>query len=488
MKTELFDYQKRLVSAIIKDYNEGKSCTVLAAGCGSGKTIMTLAFCEEILLESPQLRILSLTHGQTILRTNFIDNIREHLPKLTYSVVDSSKKLNDAQDAQVYVGLPQTISKSDCTNRFDIIIVDEAHEFYFASMVQKIIQQSKPKFVLLLTGSPAKFIKEKYPIHPISLFELFELGRICSPVVELAQTMYKYTFDDYNSNDELNSNFAFNGKQTDATLDSLLHEIVRILSSWTRTKPAQRNFYDVASDMTFGWKKAFGILGKTMVVCRSQLQAGQVQGYFSERGFDVALSTSDVDTDSSEIERFKSEENCKVLVVVDRGILGFNMPTLLNIVDLSGSLNPDVMFQLFARLVRKHPRNKEKLFLKVVPQELESYSYVLMNFVVALSDPELYGTYNGEYRAFKLPILREASAVLKQRLIHDDVSKRRSGDSSIKYKFPPLPSIDVMNRLLHKGGNPLESFAYTSVEDFRRQFKGFKWHSKYTSLVGDASY
>ena len=72
-------------------------------------------------------------------------------------------------------------------------------------MVQGIIRNSKPRSILFLTGSPSKFIKQKYTLHSISLLELLELGRICSPVIELAKTTYDYTFKDYNPQDELKS-------------------------------------------------------------------------------------------------------------------------------------------------------------------------------------------------------------------------------------------------------------------------------------------
>lgn len=314
MKSDLFDYQKKLTAEVLTEFRRAnRSDVVLAAACGGGKSIMALAICEELLRENPSLKILVLSHGQTILRTNFEDNIREHQPKFTYTIVDKLEKLNE--NVQVFVGLPHTIHK-DKEHKFDVIIVDEAHQFYFApdGMVQRIIKQSEPRFTLLLTGSPSRFIKEGYTLHSISLLELLEHNRICSPTIELAQTSYDYTYRNYNKNDEL-ENVTFTSEQTKQTLDNLLGSVQKVLCSVTRTSPKLRSGLNIV-----GWSKTFGSIGKTMFTCRSQLQAGQVKEYFEATGINVALSTSDFDPDSSEIDRFKIDKDCMVLVVVDRGI------------------------------------------------------------------------------------------------------------------------------------------------------------------------
>lgn len=452
MKSLPFDYQTYLITQIIAEFKANHTDVVLAAACGGGKTFMSIAICEELIREYPTLRILVLTHGQTVLRTNFVDEIKAQKPVFTYVAVGKNSDLNIK--AQVYVGLPQTIHRYQ-EHKFDVIIVDEAHQFYFArdGMVSRIIGNSKPRFTLFLTGSPSKFIKEKYILYSISLLELYEKGRVCSPIIELAKTSYDFTFSDYNADDELKTAVQFSSAATTATLDDLLRQVERVITSVTRIKPEIRNAITVV------WKWALGSLGKTMFVCRSQAQASQVRYYFDRAGLDVALSTSDFDADSKEIDRFKLDPECKVLVVVNRGTLGFNMPELMNIIDMSGSLNADVLFQMFARLVRNHPNNKGKLFLKVVPEPLAEYTYTLMSFVVALSTKAVYDTYTGDYKKIRTPIHKNLFRT------SDEITDREGMQRTLRVsELPPIPTFDVMINLRHKVREVLASYAYTSLE------------------------
>ena len=217
-----------------------------------------------------------------------------------------------------------------------------------------------------------------------------------------------------------------------------------MLKSDTRAVPEART-----SETPMSWGKALGLLEKTMFVCRSQKQAWQITTYFKNAGVNVALSTSRFDVDSLELARFKSDETCVVLVVVNRGILGFNMPELVNVVDMSGSLNVDVLFQMFARLVRKHPNGKRKLFLKVVPEVMSEYVYALMSFVIALSHKRIYDTYSGDSKKTKIPVPR---AYLDR--VHDGVTRHGAAHPrSLKFnELPPLPCIEVMKSLMHESG------------------------------------
>jgi superfamily II DNA or RNA helicase len=462
MKDSLYPYQTALASQVLNEFNAGRSKVVLAAACGAGKTITSVAICEKLLKKDPTLRILVLTHGQVLLRSQFVADITEQQPDFTYTVVRSCGDLD--VKAQVYVGLPHTIHRCK-KHKFDVIIIDEAHHFYFRpdGMVQNIIKNSKPRFTLFLTGSPSKFIKQQYTLYAISLLELYELGRVCSPVVELAQSTYDYTLADYNSQRELKSRVQFSSKKTKETLDSLLAQVVRLLKSVARATPEARKVR-----LPNQWKNALRFLDKTMFVCRSQQQADLVRKYFEAAGVDVALSTSDCDKKSEEIERFKKAQKCMVLVVVNRGTLGFNMPELVNIVDMSGSLNIDVLFQMFARLVRRHPSEKGKLFLKVVPETMAEYVYVLMSFVIALSHKPIYETYGGEVKKTRIPVPRDYVKSVQATV----AQKRTHRPRHLKFaELPPLQGFEVMKSLSHKNGELLSSYAYTTLEEVGNRLK-----------------
>ena len=62
MKNSLYTYQADLASQVLDEFKRGRSNVVLAAACGAGKTITSIAICERLLKDDPTLRILVLTH------------------------------------------------------------------------------------------------------------------------------------------------------------------------------------------------------------------------------------------------------------------------------------------------------------------------------------------------------------------------------------------------------------------------------------------
>ena len=76
----------------------------------------------------------------------------------------------------------------------------------------------------------------------------------------------------------------------------------------------------------------------------------------------------------------KTEEGYRVLLVVDRGKEGFDMPELFNIVDFTLSTNPEIILQILGRVLRisKLQPNKQKIYYKVAFTKysiIYSYTY-----------------------------------------------------------------------------------------------------------------
>ena len=95
---------------------------------------------------------------------------------------------------------------------------------------------------------------------------------------------------------------------------------------------------------------------------------------FGTVGCALSISGQDEDPNSEEIKRFMIDPVCMFLIVVGRAKLGFNYTELENVVDLSGSSNPDGQKQLILRLSRLSKTNKrKKFFYKVVPDNMTVY-------------------------------------------------------------------------------------------------------------------
>jgi superfamily II DNA or RNA helicase len=443
----------------VKDSLEIREKTVLAACPSAGKTIMTIYCLEDYLKDNPNHKIMVLAHGTTILRTQFHDVLEEIHPYFTYKLVESFDEYDETKD--VNVCLPQTLVGKKLS-KINLLVVDEAHQFYFGEkMVKEIIKKTNPDKQLLLTGTPSIFIREKYPVIPVTLNTIFDEGMISDVYVEIATSSYNFGIYDYNQDDELKARIPFKSSETKKTLDDLIEKIV------DKLKSIRGNEY---TNILPEWLPTLKRLQKTMIACKSQRQATQVKTYFDKIGVKSALSISDTDIESEEIENFKKDDDCLVLIVVGRGILGFNYPELVNVVDMTTSQNVDRIYQLFCRVVRKHPKGIQKLFFKIAPNSLSDYYKYIMTGVLALSDEYYFTHYNGKnFNDMEIPVrLHTKGQGLGGGSISTSLKKRSRRLSPID--FSALPVFELFKDIYHKKDSLLDIYAYTTIRNVRSEF------------------
>jgi hypothetical protein len=356
-----YSYQDNLIKRVLSKFEEGHKEVVLAAGCCSGKTRMSIKLSEILVKENPKTKILVLAHGQSILKTQYFNELLAYGPKFSFGTINSK---TDSLKLQISVGIPQSIG--DQVTNADVIICDEAHQFYLAKMVQDIIKRNKPRKILLLTGSPSKFIAKNYEIIPFSVSELLDHGVISDPRVSLLKSTYGYGKDDLNEDHEINTSYKLRKKNTEETLDIIKKRIT----------------------------------GKTLIACRNNEHAKDVFTFLQGK-YSCLLSTSSNDRESENITKFING-NEQILVVVYRSILGFSLNELETVIDISGSHNPDRIFQLMSRTIRKS--SKQKYFYKVTTDLLADYTFSVMSLVVALTQPEVYTTYAGNINNVTFPL------------------------------------------------------------------------------------
>lgn len=461
-KLRVLKYQTDVLDEIQSSMGK-QEVTILAACPSSGKTIMSIYTIEDYLNQYPTHKVLVLTHGTTILRTQFCEVLDEVHPGFSYNLVEKFTEFD--YNAQVNVCLPQTLN-NNILSHIDLLIVDEAHQFYFAEMVQDIIKQIKPSKQLLLTGTPSIFIQKGYKIIAVPLMTIYDEGMIADVRVEIATSDYNFDIiRDYNDDKELRGDIEILEIETQKTLDELLGKIVvKLDDNYIRT-----------------WSQTLKQLKKTMFACRSQKQAKQIKSYFDKIGIKSALSVSDTDTDSLEIQRFKAEEDCLVLIVVGRGILGFNYTKLVNIVDMSTSQNIDRIYQLFCRIVRKHPDGLKKFFFKIAPKEKSDYYKYIMTGVLALSSEEFFTKFNGKnFDDMMIPVIKndnnEKKNIRNYKTIGKGVNKLRN------YKpvnFSDLPIFEFFKDI-NSGDNTLSPYTFTTIKDVRAEFLNRKPNGYWT--------
>lgn len=353
---ELRDYQKNAIFQLDK-LKTSNLPIVLAGATSSGKTLISICYIEYYLKNNPNHNVLVLPHGTTVLKTQYMYDIETSNPEFTYS--------NDVDcKCNVVVSLPQSLYKMDL-RKFDLIIVDEAHQFYQAKMLNEIIKKANPTHQILLTGTPSKFTASKFPIIPITVGELYSKGVVQNIKINILSSEYDYTINDFTEELDLKPTTHYKN-------DDVINSLFKIKSVFPNV-----------------------FLEKTIIACKDSDNIKQIEDWLITQNIQFTSSTYKNDVKSEKIERFKTDNDCNVMLVIYRGILGFNYPDLLNVIDFSGSLNVDRIFQLLGRVLRKK-KNSQKMFIKISPSSniLKSKVNVAMMMVINNFYEDFYLTYN----------------------------------------------------------------------------------------------
>ena len=335
-----YSYQAKAITSLLGMIErKPQKATLLAAATGSGKSYMAKDFILRYLEKYPNNNVVFFAHGQNVLKLQFMEILEETISdEFDYGFLGEGK--------QVSVGLPFYFNNNS-VEKIDLLIVDEAHEYFNATMEQDIIKKYNPEHVLLLTGSPGIFNKDRdVKCVYISGEEMLDMDVYNSVDLDLART------------DSL-------------SVQDGIHSALDVLKSKGDN------------------------LDKIMVVCKSQMQAKIAKGIFGRLGKDVALSVSDSDSDSSEIVRFKNQASCNVLIVVNRGILGLNCKEMTSVIDLKGSFNIDIVNQYFSRLLRQHPQGLMKFFVRVSNTKNWNRNVQLLHDIKGLMNKSILKNYTG---------------------------------------------------------------------------------------------
>ena len=344
-----YSYQNKAAKQVLKNALCGKyvaSC--LLATPSSGKTTIAQRCIRSYLELYPSSRVAVLTEGLSSLSEQFIDELNNsHIDiNFTYGTFGS--------DTQVQIGLPQSIQKLNW-DEIDLLIVDEAHNFYTAPTVQNIIKKYKVKHQILMTGSPSEF----------NLHNQTTSGK-------------KYGTH-YISAECLKRNNVFAGVDMDVT-------------NVTDKKNPHKTIKEVLKDA----KGENYDLSKMMIACPSVAYAKSIHDYLKSIGRKVSISTAETDKDNAAIAAFKTDET-DTLVVVNKGILGFNDKGITFLADLKSSENLDASNQLFSRVLRTHPQGKRKAYVRV-GQGSKNYNKQVfaLHKIEALMKRHIFKGYNGK--------------------------------------------------------------------------------------------
>ncbi len=388
-------YQAKLI-AEIELLLEKKGKAALCATCASGKTWMANKIIRNYLEKNPTERVLILAHGRTQLRDQFFTDLSE-------AIQDVSQWLNkECPPSKVVVALPYVRKKN--IPKFGMIVFDEAHHYYTASMAQLILTKVQHDKLLLLTGSGGYFVKTNFPRVMFSAQELRqENPNVLSDVTTfIVQTTYDFKDDDYTYSDLLKEDVELNLEDTKSSLAMAIQTLINVLRKNIGKYPYLFNGGDSVYQKVHHYFFN-NTIEKTMIAATSIKQANQIYEILLQQNINALISTSENDKQSMFITQFYQDPTATILIVVDRGILGFDMPKLRNVIDMSGSENPDIIFQLLGRVSRNDNTGRPKVFIKIAPKRRLERTELVTCFALALTTKAVYENYNGNYMTTPFP-------------------------------------------------------------------------------------
>lgn len=434
------------------DYAMSHAIAILAMAAGSGKTETAIHIICRYLHLNPGARILILAHSTNVLKDNFY----ERLVSLGLGYMSST---TFESDKQIHVSLPN--SKHKIVGKYDFLIVDEAHENYLAKRVQSIIKSIKPSKQLLLTASPSVFIKKGgYNIFTLALNELPK-EFFAKLAIELVATK-AYWKNKYNPNGTLLKNYEMSKEEITKALDKIIDSLLERL----RTKISAKDFN------LKNWKYKmhtsrigylFHKLEKTVFFSKSIKQSKQIYDILKSKGINCALSHSENDKRSEIVSDFKNGKY-DVLVVVDRARLGYSDNNLYNIVDMSGTHNPDLIYQILSRVVRGN-QSMQKFYLKLTTTEpgMKDYTHACTCAALMLTDHKYLSTFNGNnFNGIVVPVIKTKRIVSTSGLTSKSKKK-------VKLKFPEFTNdvIEMFDDILNNQKNTASIYKLTTLGECR---------------------
>jgi superfamily II DNA or RNA helicase len=464
-------------------YQKPKLPMVLAAGTSSGKTFMAIMKLE-IFYSNPankNKRTLLIPASKTVLRDNVSKELMDFNPSFSYCVATDKTELNQAikNKCNVIIALPQTISNSlEVLPTFHNFILDEAHQWYFKSTIQSILTKTKPKYQLLLTGSPSRFIakEDKFIFKFVPVMELYDLGQVTNVKMEVVTSSYDFKQTDYTSSyGNLKPEVDMTDKQSNTALMNVCKEMVKKL------KNPIKGLHNV-NRLTKNLFSVFGEMEKTIIFCHSLKQADSFYkslSTFKTLKGKVLVSHSENDKDSQLFEDFRTKDEYKVLIAVDRGRLGFNIPELFNVVDFTMTQSLDMLLQMYGRLLRLSKTDKQKIYYKVATKNTAPYFVDLMTAMLCLTNMEWYSKFNGKNMGGIL-IPKVVSKTNRNSVSTTPSKKSKSVKPQLSLEDLDIPlDLNLFKQTaLHTNNDEFSTIAWTTLDGVRREFFNIKGNGK----------
>lgn len=339
--------QLELVSNLKEDFHNGQNA-IVGWYTGSGKTTVINKLIKELLEVNPKLKIGFSAH--------FYVSLKEQVTKV---LGKSHKVSNDPfSDANVVVFNPQSVYKKDVA--FDLLVIDEAHEGLSTDTVMLRAIMEKSKVVFALTATSWELSKDfpQYKVYKRGLIEGIDDGRVGEFKYKLHEYEGRIEHEDVDGNGEVRAKYLI--KNRDLIIQFQKEKLSKL--------------------------SATGELGDKVLVI---VPSSEFSYPLHEKTRKSLILDQHSENEEEILESFRKDPNIRYLIVVRKCGVGFDMPELTDVVDLTMTRNLKQIVQRMGRVTRKHHVDKRYHYVYDARMTIKNATFY-MDYAMDLANCEDY--------------------------------------------------------------------------------------------------
>lgn len=336
-------FQKPAIAEIHKLFKTSPS-VCLAYYTGAGKTNIFIEYCRYFLKKNPKAKIGISAYLTSEIRDQIYQRLEEfglyEQSNLVWGQIDTS--------ARIFVFLPQSIYNNNYPVKFDLFIADEAHAAI--GDYKKMYNKIKSKFfhndtkILLVTATPWDLLAQRSfkntPVLKRPLDQGISDGLITDFDFMTEEAQITFNPDDFSrvGNLKVSAIYSRLAVLKSACIAKLEHVI-----------------------KTHNHK-----IGKKCIVICPVGSNGIIARDLAEKFGGLTLLQNRTLTqeigNKENLYKFKKDPNQRFLFVVNKATVGFDMPELSSIIDLTMTRNIKTIAQRIGRVARKNKFDKKTYF------------------------------------------------------------------------------------------------------------------------------
>lgn len=344
MRMPLKNFQRGPTRELREQLERPGSITVLAGCVGSGKTLMLCHALRGTVQRGR--RVLIYAENQTQLRGQWARELREFYKGRVLEVGETHTSTTTMYDpaAQIVLAIPSSLHRQSDLAQYDVIVYDEGHRYALEMMHTALREKTKKHTtrIVYASATPHRLRKDvdvsrhaKWIVLGMDEIQRQDAKMIQFPETLIVPVYARVRRQDYNEDNELKSQTAtLSRKETFAAVRFVSRRVKKSARILWQAHNAQYQHHDIRD---------------------------AIHKYFP--GQETRISVSATDGAGVHLREFQQSSAIKHCIVVGRGVLGFNMPELTVLVDLSCSLNPETRTQRYGRITRYHRGWSKQFFV-----------------------------------------------------------------------------------------------------------------------------